>query len=200
MKKIAILFFANLIFISFSFGQLQGGLKGGLNVGDVMVTNQVNYFGEASFGPRVSYHFGSYVQNNMGKYFDWRIELLFSNKGYVFETDSIKTNISLNYLNWPLLIVYNAGKKVDIEFGVELGYMITGDDLYKNFDMGVALGVRYDINRKINAGVRYTQGLPFEMTISSPDFTGEVPRYQLSTFQFSIGYNLIYESPAPPAE
>lgn len=193
MKKIAFFLFANLILISFSFGQLQGGLKGGLNVGDVLVTNQQNYFSGATFGPRVSYHFGSYVQNSLGKYFDWRIELLFSNKGYTFETDSLKTNISLNYLNWPLLIAYNAGKKVDIELGVEIGYMITGDDLYKNFDMGVVLGVRYDISQKINAGIRYTQGLPFDMNILSPDYTGEVPRYQLSTFQFSLGYNLIYE-------
>ncbi|MCD4695356.1 MAG: PorT family protein [Bacteroidales bacterium] len=193
MKKLLLSLIFVLFYATITFAQLMGGIKGGINVGDIIVSNRANYFAESTFNSRISYHFGSYVQNSFSDHFSWRVEMLFSNKGYIFKTEETSANVSLNYLNWPLFLVYNVSNKLDFEAGLEVGYMITGEDLYKDFDLGLDIGLRYDLFKKINLGLRYSHGFPFKMNVDSPDFTGEAPRYQHSILQLSLGYNLIYE-------
>jgi len=175
------------------FGQLKGGLKGGLNLTDIIITNGANYFENSSFDTRASYHFGSYVQSSFSKNFGFQIEMIFSNKGYTLNTDSASVNVSLNYLNWPILLAYNLGDKFSFNAGMEFGLLVTGEDIYKNFDLGIDVGVEYDISEKVIAGLRYNHGFPFKMNIDSFDFTGTEPQYQHSVIQFYIGFNIVNE-------
>lgn len=193
MKKIIIvLIFFNLITTS-TFGQLKGGLKGGVNLTDIIITNGEDYFGESAFQTRASYHFGSYVQNTFSQHFGYQIEMLFSNKGYTLKTDSLSTNVSLNYLNWPILLFYKLGNKLHFDAGIELGLLVTGEDLYQNFDLGIDVGVEYDISNKIMLGLRYNHGLPVKMNVESYDLEGTPPSYQHSVIQFYIGFNIVRE-------
>lgn len=198
MKKI---FYSLLLFLFFSapsWAQLKGGVKGGLNVTDIIITNGAGYFGESAFKSRVSYHFGSYVQNTFSKHFGYQVEMLFSNKGYTLETDSISTQVSLNYLNWPLLLFYKLGDKLVFNAGIEIGLMVTGDDLYNNFDMGIDVGLEYSISKKLMAGLRYNQGFPFKMNIDSYEQVGTEPSYQHSVIQFYIGVNIVQDPNVQP--
>lgn len=181
-----------LFFLSGSaVAQLKGGLKGGGNVTNIIVTNSSGYFGESTFDTRMTYHFGSYVQNTFSKHFGYQIEMLFSNKGYTFKSDSLTTQVSLNYLNWPILLVYKLGNRLVFNAGLEIGLLVTGEDFYQNFDMGLDVGVEYDISKKVLAGFRYYHGFPFDMKIDSYDLQGTVPRYQHSVIQFYIGINIV---------
>jgi len=188
-------FFFLLIFISTiatsAFTQIKGGVKGGVNIGDIVISNKADYFQNEQFTSRTSFHFGSYVQNKFSEHFAWQIEVLFSNKGYFIETEKNKTAISLNYINWPLLMVYKPTSKLGIEAGIELGLLVSGEDIFNSFDMGIDFGANYEITKRINAGVRYNMGLPFQLDIEPIDSGAEPPRYQHSVVQFYIGVNLI---------
>lgn len=196
MRKIALSILFLLLISGPVIGQMRGGLKGGLNITDVVITDGANYFGESTFSPRASYHFGSYVQKNFSKHFGFQIEMLFSNKGYSLKSDSLSTNVSLNYLNWPLLLEYQLGQRLDFSVGMEFGLLVTGEEFYRNFDLGIDVGVEYDISAKLMLGLRYNQGLPFRMNIESYDLMGTEPSYQHSVIQFYIGFNIVNE-PSP---
>lgn len=178
---------------STAFGQLKGGLKAGLNVADLIVTDGENYFGESTFNARASYHFGSYVRKNFSPSFGFQVEMLFSNKGSAFDSDSIRNNISLNYLNWPLLLTYNLGNRLILHAGLEIGLMVAGEDIYRDFDMGMDVGAEFELSDKVNIGVRYNHGFPFKMDIRSFDRIGTEPTYQNSVLQFYLGFNLVNE-------
>lgn len=191
MKNIFVLSIAFIFIGGTVFGQLKGGLKIGPNVTNLIVTNGSGYFGDSNFESRVTYHFGSYVQNTFSKHFGYQIEMLFSNKGYTLKTDSLSTQVSLNYLNWPILLVYKLGNKLVFNAGIELGLLVTGDDLYNGFDLGIDVGVEYDISKKVMAGFRYSHGLPFKMNIESYDLVGTAPSYQHSVIQVYLGFNIV---------
>jgi len=193
MKQVFFIVIFLFVMILTSTAQLKGGIKGGLNVGDIIISNKAGYFDDVAFETRLSYHFGTYVQNKFNNHFSWQIEMQFSNKGYYVETGDTKSTVSLNYLNLPLLLIYKPSPKLGLETGLEFGYLISGDDLFNSFDMGIDIGVNYEISKKINTGIRYNFGLPFEMNIDANEIEGGIPKYQNSVFQVYVGFNLINE-------
>ena len=192
MKRLFFSILFSFLFI-YSFAQLKGGIKGGVNFCSFMVSKSGELFEEESFNPKVSYHIGSYVQNSFSDYLAWQIEVLFSNKGYIYEVDDKTITISLNYLNWPVLFIYKPMKLLEFEIGPEFGYMISGEDFMSSFDLAIDLGARFNISPKFNAGLRYCQGLPFKMKLDRPEEEGYNPTYQNGVFQIYIGFNLINE-------
>ena len=192
MKRLFFSFFFCLIFI-YSFGQLKGGIKGGANFCTFMVSKSGDLFTDETFNPKVSYHIGTYVQNSFSKQLAWQIEVLFSNKGYIHKQGDESVNVSLNYLNWPVLLIYRPVKLLELEIGPEFGYLITGEEFLSSFDFGIDFGARFNISEKFNAGLRYSQGLPFKMKLDRAEAEGYDPTYQNGVFQIYIGFNLINE-------
>ena len=194
MKRFLFSILFSFIFI-YSFGQIKGGIKGGANFCSFIVSKSGELFAEETFNTKVSYHVGSYVQNSFSDHLAWQIEVLFSNKGYIHKVDDQSINVSLNYLNWPILLIYKPIKLIEFEVGPELGYLISGEDFLSSFDLAIDLGARFNISDKFNAGLRYCQGLPFKMKLDRPEAEGYDPTYQNSVFQIYIGFNLINEPP-----
>jgi len=189
------LFFSILFsfIVIYSFGQLKGGIKGGVNFCTFMVTQSGDLFANESFSPKVSYHLGTYVQNSFNDYLAWQVEILFSNKGYIQEVDDNKITISLNYLNLPVLFIYRPVKLLELEIGPEFGYLVSGEEFMSSFDFGIDVGARFNISDKFNAGLRFCQGLPFKMNLSRAEAEGYEPTYQNGVFQIYLGFNLISE-------
>lgn len=192
MKRLFFSILFSFIFI-YSFGQLKVGIKGGANFCTFMVSKSGDLFADQTFNSKVSYHLGTYVQNSFSEQLAWQIEVLFSNKGYVHKFDDISENVSLNYLNWPVLFIYKPGKLLELEIGPEFGYLISGEEFMSSFDFAIDLGVRFNISNKFNAGLRYCQGLPFNLKLDQADAKGYEPTYQNGVFQIYIGFNLINE-------
>lgn len=192
MKYIFIITFCFLTIFGFSQNKFRGGLKGGVNFTDMIISKTDNSI-NASYETRTSFHVGSYVQQTFSKHFSWQVEVLFSNKGAKRIIEDQEVNISLNYLNWPLLIVYRPINLIDIEFGPELGYMVSGEDFLASFDFGFDIGAKVNISNKFNAGLRYYQGIPFKMKNTDTTDGETVPTYQNTVFQVFIGYDLINE-------
>jgi hypothetical protein len=181
-------------FVYLSFGQMKGGLKAGANLSTIIVTKSGDVLNDETYSGRFSFHAGSYIQQHFTDQILWQIELLFSNKGYKKEVEGETINVSLNYLNWPILLIYKPFKVVEFEFGPELGYMITGEEILNSFDLGIVFGARFNISDKLNAGLRYSYGLPFNMDLEGTDAEGYDVTYQNSVLQIYLGFNLFNES------
>jgi hypothetical protein len=194
MKHLSVITLLLFAITCTSFGQMTGGLKAGANLSTIMVTKSGEDLADESYSARFSFHAGSYAQASLNDYLLWRIELLFSNKGYKKEINDETINVSLNYLNWPVLLIYRPIKVLEIEFGPEFGYMISGEEMMSSFDLGIDVGARYNISNKLNAGLRYSYGIPFNMEGKGTDAEGYSATYQNSVFQFYIGFNLINET------
>jgi hypothetical protein len=178
----------------YSFGQLKGGIKGGVNFCNFIVSKSGDLFSDVSFGPKVSYNVGSYVQNSFTDQLAWQIEILFSNKGYKYTVDGESEIVNLNYLNWPVMIIYRPIKLLEFEIGPEFGYMISGEEFMSSFDFAIDVGARFNISERFNAGLRYSQGFPFNMQLDLAEAEGFDPTYQNSVFQIYVGFNLINDA------
>ncbi len=176
-----------------SYGQFKSGLKGGVNICDFVVTNSGGIYNNEAIKTRTSYHIGSYVQTSLSDHFAFQLEILFSNKGYKFTVEEHTTNVSLNYLNWPLLLIYQPKDFIEFEIGPELGFLVSGESLVNSFDMGLDIGVRFNISPKFNLGARYSQGFAFKMNIDESLSDGASPKYANSVIQFYLGFNLVKE-------
>lgn len=193
MKKFVHLIIFILILSSASFGQFKGGLKGGVNFCDMIITESGDQFEGESFNNRTAYHLGTYVQQTFKEQFAWQLEILFSSKGYVHELDGQKDKVSLSYINWPLLFIYKPIDLLEFELGPEFGFMVAGEETFSNFDLGIDIGARVNISEKFNAGLRYSYGFPFKMDMNDYDEDDFNPTYQNGVFQIYLGFNLISE-------
>nr|MBC8489466.1 PorT family protein [Bacteroidota bacterium] len=130
--------------------------------------------------------------------FGWQVEVLFSNKGYKQKFEDHTANVSLNYLNLPILLVYRPINSLEFELGPELGYLISGESLVNSFDFGLDIGARYNISSRFNFGLRYNNGFPFKMNIDESSNNDVTPKYSNSVIQFYLGFNLTNELKESP--
>ncbi len=150
------------------------------------VSDTYNELLDATMKP--GFHAGIYAMFDMGA-FTITPELLYSQKGSKdYYTAPTGESISLNwdYLSVPVMFGVQLFDVIGLQVGPQVGYLLTHkqksdaeayndevniDDVtftvadgtikrtYGKFDLGVALGVTFDVSGRINAGVRYTHGL-----------------------------------------
>ncbi|QCW99333.1 PorT family protein [Aggregatimonas sangjinii] len=129
------------------------GPKVGLNmtrlIGDGLTTN----------GILPGFHVGGAVEIPISGEFYFAPELLFSLQG----TRGSGSNIRLGYLNIPLMGKYHITEKIAVEFGPQLGILVTDNAedfnlITNSFDFGLGVGGGYRLNDnfyfqlRINAG------------------------------------------------
>jgi len=105
-------------------------------------------------------------------------------------------------LNLPISLNYLVVKNLNLEAGVEFGYLLSakviGDitiddtDQYKRFDMGAVLGVKYDLPYNFTIGLRYIHGVNSIVDMEYRDENGtdlsNKPKLQNRTYQLPLGY------------
>ncbi|MCL6294386.1 porin family protein [Jejuia spongiicola] len=119
--------------------------------------------------------------------FSFQPELLYSGQGY--DTGiSTEGNIALNYLNIPLIGKYYVTKRLSLEAGPQIGFLLstkggTKDykDLFKTTDFGVNFGLGYKLDNGLNFGARYVLGL------SNINDVGSL-KNKNGVLQLSVGY------------
>lgn len=173
--------------------QAEFGLKGGLNVSDIVMTNYVNPDVESDLALKLAIHAGVFVSGILVERIGMVAELLYSNKG-------VKgfSNINLHYITLPLLVQYKLTDNILAEVGAEPGYLFSAESEFGNvantysnkFDLALDGGFRLDMPKLI-FGIRYCAGIfsvkePTE-NAASP---GERIKYQNRVLQISIGYKL----------
>ncbi|WP_246594252.1 porin family protein [Pontibacter populi] len=132
------------------------GIKGGLNLANVYGddTDALNP------GSLTSFHAGIYAQFALAEKFSLQVEGLYSRKGYEAEMDN-----RFDYLELPLLAVYNITDNFSLHLGPQVSVMIAakqdGHEInmenLNTFDYGLAGGAEVRF-RMMRVGARYNLG------------------------------------------
>ena len=150
------------------------GVKGGLSFSNLYVDNIDD--DEMLTG----FNIGMFAKFPLSEKFAIQTEAYYTNKGAKLTYNNLlatgTTKFKLDYIEVPLLAVYNISNNFNIHAGGYVGYLISGkvtnesesgafdfvEDLntddFNRIDAGLAFGLGYDFN-PINIGVRYYYGL-----------------------------------------
>lgn len=176
-------------------GQTEFGVKGGLNVSDIVMTNFVDPDVEADLQLKTGIHGGIFINTIVDDRIGMAAELLYSDQG-------VKglTSIHLHYMCLPLLMQYKLNERFSAELGPEPAYLFMaksghGDvsGTYNNkFDLSIDGGFRLDTS-KMCFVIRYCAGLfsvrgPFDKLAT---IGPEKVKYQNRVLQISVGYKFV---------
>lgn len=124
------------------------GIKGGLNLYNIKNDNSVSYDNSVGF------HLGLLAHIHLAKRFALQPEVVFSTQGATYSTGSTDGDLSLDYVNVPLLFQYMFDNGFRLQAGPQVGILLNAKskfgslssevkDNYANTDIGVALGMSY---------------------------------------------------------
>ncbi len=142
------------------------GIKAGLNFANVSDASSINSSSQTGF--HAGLFFGGASKSLLG----FRTELMYSQQGYNFSSDSISGSNKLGYLMLAQLMAINITRFVQIQIGGQMGYLLnakfesslpsTGNEradkiisLYNRFDYGFAGGVEIHPISGLLVGARY---------------------------------------------
>ena len=185
-----------LLFVLVPFAaasQTEFGVKAGLNISDVVMTNYIDPDFESDLRLKLGLHAGVYVSGAINDRIGVAGELLYSDKG-------VKgiSNIHLHYITIPLLLQLNLTDHIAAEGGAEPGYLFSArsehdnvSNTYNNkFDLALDAGLRFNAPEWFFA-VRYCAGLFSVSEIGSGAAPGsDRVKYQNRVLQFSVGRKL----------
>lgn len=173
-----------------TMAQTEFGVKGGLNISDIVITNYINPDVESDFRLKPGLHAGVFVKGMVNERVGMAGELHYSDKGV--------NDIHLRYFTLPLLIQYKITDNVFAETGPEPGYLFSATSEFGNaantynnkFDLALNAGIFIDMAR-LTVGLRYCIGL---FSVRQIEDFGNPPneriKYQNRVLQFSVGYKL----------
>jgi|SRR5882724_5684454 len=145
------------------------GIKAGLNFANVTNVSSIN--GSSETGFHAGIFFGSFNKSILGS----RTELLFSQQGYGYSSDSSKGSVRLNYIMLSQLLAINVTRYIQIQVGAQMGYLLTAThkssestgnatadkvlDFYNRFDYGFGGGLEVHPFEGLLIGARYNISL-----------------------------------------
>jgi hypothetical protein len=183
MKKILLITVITVFgFTNVTAQDVEFGAKLGVNFGSLYGDNTGNV------DPIVSLiNFGVYAEIPLNEKFSFQPEIMYSTHGFSIN-DRIK---ALNYLNFPLMGKYYVTKKLSLEAGPQIGFLLSTKgklgipkDDFKTLDFGVNFGVGYKLNNGLNFGARYNLGLS-----NINDVSGSSDKLTNGVLQVTVGYS-----------
>jgi Outer membrane protein beta-barrel domain len=192
MKKIYLLFVLLPVFLTQAQKTKQDegvkiGVKGGLNVSNFMgdLTNNAI---------RTSIHAGLVAEFMISDKFSVQPELLYSGQGFTNTGGIGYERSKFDYINLPILAKFYLVKKLSLETGPQIGFLISAKnrtntsnttvDKQKTVDLGLNLGAGYELENNVFFQARYNLGLS---NINNSSNSSAV-KYTNAVIQFSVGY------------
>jgi hypothetical protein len=192
MSRLTFIFY--FLLSSLAYGQTELGIKAGLNISDIVMTNYINPDVESELNIKMGLHAGAFLNSMVDEKIGVAGELLYSNKGF-----RANPNINLHYIAIPLLVQYKLADHISAEAGPELSYLFSArskngneSNIYNNkFDLALDGGFRFD-GPKLVFTVRYSAGLfSVREALETNGTSGnEKIKFQNRVLQLSIGYKV----------
>ncbi|SHI54215.1 porin family protein [Pseudozobellia thermophila] len=184
MKKLVFIFTLMLSTYQVSAQDFGFGVKAGLNIANI---GGSNYYGNlGSFGSKVSFHLGGVAEIPISEKMAIQPELLYSSQGTKWSYGSNGDNLTLDYVNLPILGKYYIIEGLSAEAGPLVGFLISDnvddEDRFKKLDVAFAIGASYKLNANIFFSLRYNKGIA---NINGSDVSGSS---QNNVVQISAGY------------
>ena len=169
MKKLFLT--AAIAISSVSFAQ-QFGAKAGMNV------STISDDGYDDTKSKVGYYAGVFLNMPVSESISIQPEVLYNNlgsetKGTVLG-NAYSQKLNLNYISVPVMFQYKATPQFYLEAGPEFGFLVGADskttwnstssttelnkDDFNNFNLGVGLGLGFDITKNVGLNARYVAG------------------------------------------
>ena len=160
------------------------GLKGGVNFANVTNTSSINA------ESRTGYMVAGFLSPQFSPGQGFRTEIVFSQQGYNFKTNTNEGNVKLNYILLPQLYTFNLGKVIQLQVGGQVAFLlnavvdslqtVTGSnayqkasDYYNKFDYGMAAGFELYPSKGLLIGARYN--LSFAKTYKEQESNPGLP-------------------------
>lgn len=193
MAMVRVLGLLSFFIPALAAGQTELGIKGGMNLSDIVMTNYIDPDVESALALKIGFHAGVYVSGVLSERIGMSGELLYSDKG-------VKglSNIHLHYITIPLLVQYRLTDHLVGELGPEPGYLFAArsnrgsvSNTYNNkFDVSLDAGLRFNAGKWL-VTLRYCAGV-FSVRNLEPSSIPAKDRvkYQNRVLQLSMGYKL----------
>lgn len=195
MKNLLLTIFLGVCVSGYS--QIPLGLKAGVNINEIAMSNVSDSFLDENHSSVVSFHIGVFSKLRLSDKFDLIPELQYIRKGYNYNPSYGEGEIRLDYIELPLLISYKPISLLAIEAGPSFGIKTkenTHIGLYKPTDIGAVGGLRFNLTSKWSVVGRYYYGITSVKDIQYNSGPNQVPVEKVSTYnrnlQFSIAYYL----------
>ncbi len=193
------------------FKQIGLGVEAGLNYSNVTGASSINSGSRSGFMAGIVYMPGGFTSHIFG----YRTELLFSQQGYSFSSNTTTGNVKLNYLIMPHQMIINITKFVQLQIGGQTAYLLnakadssTKDNsffdtssqtkslasFYNRFIFGFAGGVEIHPYKGIMLGAKANfnfNSINKTSTDGMPQFPTIIPsnkQLKNNVFQIYIGY------------
>lgn len=153
-------------------------------------------------------NFGVYGDFKVNSVFHVQPEINYSSQGenenYIIPPTGAsygKTEVTLNYLNIPLILKFDMGKVVNFQVGPQLGLLLSArekgtinnqpvDDEIKNViknDFSMIFGLGFNVSKNINLGARYNYGIS-NVQSPPPGAPADYPKVCNRVLNFFVGY------------
>jgi len=156
MKNNILIVVMVMLFASANAQIVRFGLKGGINFSTLVGDTEDN-------NSRLGFNGGGFAEIKIIDKFFIQPELLYSEEGTIYDDDD---KLKTSYFKIPILAKYYVAKKISIEAGPQIGFLLSASefgqdakDIVNSFDFGAALGLNYDFTNNIFIGGRYNLGL-----------------------------------------
>ena len=206
LKKIATIIICGLLFQNTTAQNFGGGLILGISTSQVGGDNLAGFY-------KAGLLIGIFANRSISEILKFQMEMNYIQKGSNNPKMSDAENpvetedISLSYIEIPLLLQLNKRGKLNIEGGAQIAYLIDGyyNDLngeipkYNNinpftkYDIGLLLGINYKYSKNISLNTRISNSI---LPIGKEDYENQLAynpsrkgKYN-SVLSFAIHYNL----------
>jgi long-subunit fatty acid transport protein len=200
MKKVLLIVVVTLLGLgNVSAQEVKLGAKLGLNLSSLR--------SDMDFDSKIGFNLGVFAEINLSDKLIFQPELLYSTQGASleesFDSNSFKATNSVDYLNIPLMLKYGVTDKLFLEFGPQLGFLLSAKskfeetfdgesiseeedikEFFKSIDFGLNFGASFDVAENIMIGARYNLGLT---NIIDEEDSGD-DKVQNAVFSLSLGY------------
>jgi len=171
MKRLLFVLIAGVSFtVANAQGSLQFGIKGGLNIANMNVSNGFNGY---SYSTLANFNLGVFLKIPVVRHFSVQPELYYSGQGFKFDDGNGGTTTEhVNYLNVPILAKYTFPVGFFLETGPQLGFKLNAKDkfadgttqdissYYNSADFSWVIGAGYKIPMApVAIDLRYNVGV-----------------------------------------
>lgn len=152
---------------SLTFAQ-QFGAKAGMNV------STISDEGFDDTKSKVGYYAGVFMNVPVSESFSIQPEVLYNNLGSKVSGTTYSSTLNLDYVAVPVMFQYKATPQFYLEAGPEFGFLVNAKhkldngssstvteldkEDFNSFNMGVGLGLGFDISKNVGLNARYVAG------------------------------------------
>jgi hypothetical protein len=200
MKKSIFMSIGLLGISAIAFGQVSIGLKGGLNLSKLDISQ-----GVSNVDNRTGYHAGLFVLTKIA-FIGIQPEVVFSKQGSSYTVNSTNYEANYDYINVPIMLKFYLPAGLNFQAGPQFGFLSSSElintatgvkdpqdaaNLFsQESDLAASVGAGWDLPFGLTIDARFNIGLK-DIKVTPSSNPADVVEFKNKVFQISLGYKLI---------